>query len=57
MAFILSNEIPDASNILESYFLAEAKNVIKLFENNYTYGRIRQNWSNGTTVYASPLFP
>ena len=57
LAFIFSEEIPQAFDILKQYLPREASDVTEWFENNYVHGRVRRHMRNGTVLRSPPLFP
>uniref|UniRef100_U9SZL2 MULE transposase domain-containing protein n=2 Tax=Rhizophagus irregularis (strain DAOM 181602 / DAOM 197198 / MUCL 43194) TaxID=747089 RepID=U9SZL2_RHIID len=58
LAFLPSNEIPEAFiNTLKLEMPPEADEVVKWFEENYVYGKIRRHLRNGNTIRGAPLFP
>ena len=57
LAFLPSNEIPEAFNTLKLEMPPEADEVVKWFEENYVHGKIRQHLRNGSTIRGAPLFP
>jgi hypothetical protein len=57
LAFLPSQEIPEAFDILKHEMPPEADEVVKWFEYNYVHGRIRRTLRNGNDIRAAPLFP
>ena len=57
LAFLPSNEIPEAFEALKSHLPEEAEDIVMWFENNYVLGRITKCLRNGGVVRAPPLFP
>ncbi|GBC01522.1 hypothetical protein RclHR1_04210008 [Rhizophagus clarus] len=57
LAFLPSQEIPDAFDMLKLVMLPEANEVTQWFEDNYVHRKIRQHLRNGNTTRSAPLFP
>ncbi|CAB4480039.1 unnamed protein product [Rhizophagus irregularis] len=57
LAFLPSQEIPDAFDTLKLVMPQEANIVTQWFEENYVRGKIRQHLRNGSTTRSAPLFP
>ena len=57
LAFLPSQEIPGAFDILKQEMPSEANDVVQWFENNYVHGRVRRQLLNGTEIRNQPLFP
>jgi hypothetical protein len=57
LAFLPSNEIPEAFNTLKLEMSPEADEVVKWFEENYVHGKIHQHLRNGNTVHSAPFIP
>ncbi|CAB4373838.1 unnamed protein product [Rhizophagus irregularis] len=57
LAFLPSDEIPEAFNALKLEMPPEADEVVKWFEEIYVHGKIRRHLRNGNTIHSDPLFP
>ena len=57
LAFLPSDEISEAFDILKLEMSLEANEVVQWFEDNYVYGRIRRHLRNELVIRAAPLFP
>ncbi|CAB4425219.1 unnamed protein product [Rhizophagus irregularis] len=57
LAFLPSQEIPDAFDTLKLVMPQEANVVTQWFEENYVRGKIRRHLRNGSTTQSAPLFP
>ena len=57
LAFLPPDEIPAAFDELRDNISLEANGVIRWFEDNYVYGRIRRTSRNGNIIRSPPLFP
>ncbi|PKY57294.1 hypothetical protein RhiirA4_331280 [Rhizophagus irregularis] len=57
LAFLPSDEIPEAFNALKLEMPPEADEVVKWFEEIYVLGKIRRHLRNGNTIRSDPLFP
>src|SRR5437762_706848 len=57
LAFLLSQKIPAALDILKPTMPSEANGVVQWFEDNYVYGRIRRQPQFSDAVRDLPLFP
>lgn len=57
LAFLPSDEIPAAFDILKPEIPSVANNVIQWFDDNYVHGKIRRRFRTGNVVHIPPLFP
>jgi hypothetical protein len=57
LAFLPSDDIPGAFDILKSEMPEVADDVVKWFEEYYVHGKIRRTLRNNNTVRNPPLFP
>uniref|UniRef100_A0A1B0DMJ0 MULE transposase domain-containing protein n=1 Tax=Phlebotomus papatasi TaxID=29031 RepID=A0A1B0DMJ0_PHLPP len=57
LAFLPSNEIPDAFDLLKSLLIPDASELLEWFEQNYIHGRIKRTARNKTQTRTIPLFP
>ncbi|GBC01526.1 hypothetical protein RclHR1_04210012 [Rhizophagus clarus] len=57
LAFLPSQEIPDAFDMLKLVMPPEANEVTQWFEDNYVHRKIRRHLRNGNTIRSAPLFP
>lgn len=57
LAFLPSNEIPDAFDLLKSLLIPDASELLDWFEQNYVYGRIKRTARNKTQTRTILLFP
>ena len=57
LAFLPPDEIPAAFDELRDNISLEANGIIRWFEDNYVYGRIRRTSRNGNIIRSPPLFP
>ncbi|GBC43031.1 uncharacterized protein LOC112591534 [Rhizophagus irregularis DAOM 181602=DAOM 197198] len=57
LAFLPSQEIPAAFNILKPQMPQEANDLVQWFEDNYVLGRIRREMRNGHVVRSALPFP
>src|SRR5580765_1498824 len=56
-AFLPPDEIPAAFDELRDNISLEVNGVVRWFEDNYVYGRIRRTSRNGNIIRSPPLFP
>ena len=57
LAFLPSDEIPEAFDTLKLEMPPETDAVIKWFEDNYVHGRAYRHLRNGNIIRSAPLFP
>ena len=57
LAFLPSDEIPGAFDILKPEMPPEANELVQWFEDNYVHGRIRRRLRNESVIRVTLLFP